>query len=97
MEHDPEEYLALARRKGALRFLSDTLLFHLTRLHHMSASCVSCGMCTSACPVNIPVGTIFSAIGAQVQTTFDYHPGRATDEPLPLVTYQVNEWMEIGE
>jgi formate dehydrogenase subunit beta len=97
MNHLPEYYLSAARRKGAIRLLSDTLLFHMTRLTHMQLSCVSCGMCTSACPSDIPVGAIFSAIGEQVQATFDYHPGRDVGEALPLITFQANEWTEVGE
>ena len=97
MNHPPEYYFNVARRKGAVRLLSDTLLFHMTRLNHMSTSCVSCGMCTSACPVDIPVGTIFSSISEQVQAAFSYQPGRDVEEPLPLITFQPNEWTEIGE
>jgi formate dehydrogenase subunit beta len=97
MNHPPGYYLSAAHRKGAVRLLSDTLLFHMTRLCHMGTSCVSCGMCTSACPADIQVGTIFSAIGEQVQATFDYQPGRDVSEPLPLITFQPNEWTEVGE
>lgn len=96
-DHPPEHYLKAARHKGAVRLLGDTWLFHLTRLNHMSVSCVSCGMCTSACPADIPVGMIFSSVGDQVQAAFDYLPGRSVEEPLPLITFQANEWMEIGE
>lgn len=96
-DHPPEHYFNLAKRKGALRMLGDTLLFHMTRLNHMSASCVSCGMCTEACPADIPVGTIFSAIGAGVQAVFEYMPGRSLAEPLPLVTFRTDEFTEIGE
>lgn len=97
MSHPPEYYLNAARRKGAVRLLSDTLLFHMTRLNHMATSCVSCGMCTSACPADIQVGTIFSAISEQVQAAFGYQPGVDVGEPLPLITFQPNEWTEIGE
>lgn len=96
-DHKPEHYLSAARRKGALRMLSDTLLFQVTRMNHMSTSCVSCGMCTSACPSDIPVGAIFSAVGEQVQTAFAYLPGRDLAEPLPLVTFHKSEWTEVGE
>ena len=97
MNHPPEYYLSAAQRKGAIRLLSDTLLFHMTRLSHMEMSCVNCGMCTSACPADIPVGAIFTAIGEQVQAAFSYQPGRDVKEPLPLITFQPNEWTEIGE
>lgn len=96
-DHQPEHYLNAARKKGAVRMLGDNLLFHLTRMNHMSTSCVSCGMCTSACPSDIPVGTIFSAVGAQTQAAFEYLPGRDVNEPLPLITFKADEWAEIGE
>jgi formate dehydrogenase subunit beta len=96
-DHPPVYYLDAARRKGATRMLGDTLLFHMTRLNHMGLSCVGCGMCTSACPSHIPVGTVFSAVGEQVQTVFEYHPGRDVSESLPLVTFQENEWATLGE
>lgn len=96
-DHPPEHFLGAARRKGALRLLGDTLLFHLTRLNHMGASCVSCGLCTSACPNDIPVGMVFSAVSARLQAAFAYQPGKDLAETLPLVTFQPNEWTEIGE
>jgi formate dehydrogenase subunit beta len=96
-DHAPEHYLLAAHQKGATRMLGDTLLFHMTRLNHMSISCVSCGMCTSACPADIPVGAIFSAIGEQVAAAFDYAAGRDLAETLPLVTFQANELTEVGE
>jgi formate dehydrogenase subunit beta len=96
-DHTPEHYLNAARRKGAMRLPSDTMLFHLTRMNHMALSCVSCGMCTSACPADIPVGLVFSLIGKGVQDAFSYQPGKDAHEPLPLITFETNEWVEIGE
>jgi formate dehydrogenase (coenzyme F420) beta subunit len=96
-DHLPEHYYGVARRKGALRMLPDTTLFHMTRLNHMSLSCVSCGMCTSACPMDIPVGTIFTTIGAQVQAVFDYAPGHSVGDPIPLTTFKADEWTTVGE
>jgi formate dehydrogenase subunit beta len=96
-DHSPEQYLRAAQRKGALRMLSDAMLFQMTRLNHMGTSCVSCGMCTSACPSDIPVGAVFSTIGSQVQAVFEYVPGRDVAEPLPLITFQADEWTTIGE
>ena len=96
-DHEPEYYLNAAHRKGATRMLGDTLLFQLTRMNHMSASCVSCGACTSACPADIPVCSIFSAVAEKVQAAFEYEPGHDAAEALPLITFHPNEWTEVGE
>ena len=96
-EHDGATLLARARRKGAYRLPADTMLFHLTRLHHMALSCVGCGMCTSACPAELPVGSVFRAVGVRLQELFEYVPGRSVDEALPLVTFREDEWSELGE
>lgn len=96
-DHEPMQYANWARRKGAYRMPADTMLFHLTRLNHMVLSCVGCGMCTSDCPADLPVGTVFRAIGQETQAVFDYEPGRDVDEPLPLITFEEDEWMDVGE
>jgi formate dehydrogenase subunit beta len=96
-DHEPMQYLNWARRKGGYRLPADTMLFHLTRLNHMVLSCVGCGMCTSDCPAELPVGRVFRAIGMQVQEAFDYVPGHSVEDPLPLVTFHEDEWSDIGE
>ena len=96
-DHEPAQYMNWANRKGAYRLPADTMLFHLTRLNHMVLSCIGCGMCTSACPADLPVGQVFRAIGQQVQAVFEYVPGNSVDEPLPLVTFREDEWTEVGE
>jgi formate dehydrogenase subunit beta len=96
-EHEPAQYVNWARRKGAYRLPADTMLFHLTRLNHMALSCIGCGMCTSDCPAELPVGRVFRAVGQQVQQTFEYEPGRSVDDPLPLITFREDEWTEVGE
>jgi len=96
-DHEPMQYVNWARRKGAYRLPADTMLFHLTRLNHMALSCIGCGMCTSDCPAELPVGLVFRAIGQQVQEVFEYVPGRSVEEPLPLVTFREDEWTGAGE
>lgn len=90
-EHKPEEYLRWASRKGAIRLPYDTLLFHLTRLNHMVASCVNCGQCSSACPNGLPVFELFQYIGKDVQAIFDYLPGLALEDEPPVLTFKEDE------
>ncbi|MGB6872809.1 MAG: 4Fe-4S dicluster domain-containing protein [Dehalococcoidia bacterium] len=92
-----EDYLARAEARGGLIFPTDTLLFHIGRMLHMSLSCVSCGMCEDACPMDIPVAQIFSLVGDRNQEAFDYVPGRSVDEPLPLTTFEEQEFREVEQ
>ena len=92
-----EDYLTRAKASGGLRFPPDTVLFHIGRMLHMSLSCVSCGMCEDACPMDIPVAQMFSLIGDRNQAAFDYVPGRSKDEPLPLTTFEKEEFEEVEQ
>jgi formate dehydrogenase subunit beta len=90
-EHPAAQYLRWARRKGAIKMPTDTLFFHVTRLAHMSTSCVGCGQCSSACPMGIRVADIFRTVAKRTQAIFEYVPGRDLEEPLPLATFREEE------
>ncbi|NPA15945.1 MAG: hypothetical protein GXO44_05290 [Deferribacteres bacterium] len=90
----PHLYLERARRKGGLRFMPDTLLFHLGRMNHMSLSCVSCGMCEDACPNMVPVGRLFSLVSERTRAIFGYKPGRDINEPIPYLEFREEELEE---
>jgi formate dehydrogenase subunit beta len=96
-DHASAQYFRWANRKGSIRMPTDTLIFHLTRLNHMATSCVGCGMCESACPNDLPVATIFRAVGEKVQALFDYVPGRSLEEELPVATFREDELTSLGE
>jgi formate dehydrogenase subunit beta len=85
------------KHKAGTRVPPDTLLFHLGRLTHMSASCVGCGMCADACPVYIPVATLFAKVGGETQALFEYVPGKDAEEELPLKRFEEDELVQIGE
>jgi formate dehydrogenase subunit beta len=96
-DHDSQLFYQWAERKGTVRMLPDTLLFHLTRLNHMVSSCVGCGLCSDACPADIPVATVFRAVGQKVQALFDYHPGRSLEEAAPVQEFREDELTALGE
>ena len=93
----PENYLARAASKGALRFAPDTLLFHIGRASHMALSCVSCGACEDACPMDIPVGQVFSLLADRAQDALGYVAGRSIEDPLPLVDYDMDELHDVEQ
>lgn len=93
----PANYMARAERKGALRFSPDTLLFHIGRATHMVLSCVSCGACEDACPMDIPVAQMFSLLADRAQQEMGYVAGESLDDPLPLVDYEMEELHQVEQ
>lgn len=93
--HEPFRYLAWAGQEGALKLPSDTVFYHLTRLAHMSLSCVGCGQCSNACPNDIPLFELFQMVGEGAGETFAYEPGRDPEEPLPLSVFLEKEFPEV--
>ncbi len=97
LRFEPRHYLGGSERKGAARLPGDTVAFQLTRLCHVSTSCVGCGLCTSACPADLPVDALFQAAARRTQGLFNYVPGRSLDDPLPLATFERKEFVDLGE
>lgn len=85
-EPESERYFRWAEKEGALRMPTEILLYHLTRLNHMGASCVDCGMCESACPRGLPLTTIFEAVGDGVKKALNYIPGKSLEDEIPIAT-----------
>jgi formate dehydrogenase subunit beta len=80
-----------ADKEGALRMPTEILLYHLTRLNHIAASCIGCGMCESYCARGIPLSLLFQAVGDEVQKKLEYVPGRSIEEELPVATFKREE------
>jgi formate dehydrogenase subunit beta len=86
--HMPETLLNRADKRGIIKLPTDTTMFHMTRMAHMSHACVGCGQCTSVCPSDIPVADIFKVISKNTQDFFEYIPGQNTDEKIPYLNYK---------
>lgn len=94
-DHEPYQYLQWAQRKGKIKMPTDTVFFHLTRMAHMSLSCVGCGQCSNACPNDIPLAELFRTTAFQAQKEFDYEAGRNVDEPIPLSIFDAEEYGDV--
>jgi len=90
-EHDGDQFLRWADRKGGIRMPTDTLIFHLIRMSHMVTSCIGCGLCDSACPSRLPVATLFRSVGDKIQKMFNYIPGKDVKEVPPVATFKEEE------
>lgn len=58
-------------------------IFHLTRAVHMVGRCIDCGLCSEACPADIPLRTLYKKVADIVDDEFKYRPGY-TEEKSPL-------------
>jgi len=90
-EHEGDQFLRWADRKGGIRMPTDTLIFHLIRMSHMVTSCIGCGLCDSACPSRLPVASLFRSVGDKIQKMFQYVPGRDVKETPPVATFKEDE------
>ncbi len=89
--------LLKAKNRRSISFPADRIMFQVGRMSHMSLSCVSCGLCTDACPVSIPVAELFSYVANSTQEQFGYKSGEDKGEPIPLKTFKLEEVGGIKE
>jgi len=94
-DHDAATYMRWAEKKGAVKIPTDTLLYHITRMVHMSTACVGCGQCSNACPNDIPIMELFRAAAQETQAAFGYEAGRSVDEALPLAEFREQEFEDV--
>ena len=93
--HSGDQFMGWATRDGALTMPTDTVFYHLTRLIHMSALCIGCGQCTSACPNGINLMPLFRSVAEKTQARFDYHAGQSFKEEQPMEVFYDDELMEV--
>ena len=61
-------------------------LFHLVRAVHMAGRCVDCGLCEDACPMDIPLRTLYRKVNQIVKNVFDYETGSSeTLSPFSMI------------
>jgi len=92
-----ESLMRKSRACGAFKMPLDTLLFHTGRMNHMILSCVECGLCEQACPVNIPLMQVLKRVAKDAQDKFGYSPGRSLEEEMPLAVFHEDEFKDVGE
>jgi len=61
-------------------------LFHITRLIHVGDSCVNCGQCEAACPMEIPVSKLFHMMSKELGLLFKYEAGMDVNSLPPIST-----------
>jgi formate dehydrogenase subunit beta len=88
------DLLNLAELRGAISVPTNQLMYHLTRVYHVSTTCVACGACEDACPKDILLTRFYPVVAEKVQEIFEYVPGKDVKEPVPFTTYEEEELEE---
>jgi len=54
---------------------SESPVFHLTRALHMAGRCIDCGLCSQACPADIPLRTLYKKMADIIDQEYQFRPG----------------------
>ena len=68
-------------------------IFPITRLAHVADSCVGCGQCQDACPMELPLSKLFTLMNSQLSEIFDYVPGIDVEERPPTTVARDEEML----
>jgi formate dehydrogenase subunit beta len=76
---------------GAGAGLSDTMLFHITRILHAAGRCVACDACVRACPTGVDLRSFTRRIVKDAEEFFGYLPGCGGGETPPLSAFREDD------
>lgn len=60
--------------------------FHLIRAFHLSDTCVACGACQDACPVNIPLILLQISMRDALRESYGYEAGTNSERVSPMLS-----------
>lgn len=63
-------------------------LFHLIRAYHTIGRCIGCGECERACPVDIPLTTLYALLRKDVEELLGFEAGLDGETEISLFTDQ---------
>jgi L-lactate utilization protein LutB len=64
---------------------AEVLSYHLIRAFHLSDTCVACGACQEACPVNIPLLALQLSMREMLRETYGYEAGLDPERKSPIL------------
>ncbi len=70
---------------------SGNMDWHILRAMHMAGRCISCGECTRACPVEIPIGLLSGHLNRELKAMFGDNPGMKADADYTLSTFKTED------
>lgn len=65
---------------------AEMITFHLIRAFHLSDTCVACGACQEACPVNIPLLYLQLSMRKTLKEKYGYEAGLDPERKSPILS-----------
>jgi len=75
--------------------ISNNFIFHMIRALHVAGRCVSCGTCSSVCPMGIDLSLINRKIEQIVKERFDFESGISLETPPPMGNHKIDDQQEF--
>ena len=70
---------------------AEMITFHLIRAFHLSDTCVACGACQEACPVNIPLLYLQLSMRKTLKEKYGYEAGLNPEVKSPILSVVFEE------
>ncbi len=80
---------------GKTTELSDIIVFHLVRAIHLAGRCVSCGACSSVCPMGIDLHFITRKLEKIVKERYNFTSGLNLETLPPMMSFSMEDEQEF--
>ncbi|MHA1148084.1 MAG: 4Fe-4S ferredoxin [Promethearchaeota archaeon] len=80
---------------GKTTELPEIIVFHMIRALHVAGRCVSCGACSSVCPMGIDLNLITRKIEKIVKERFNFTSGLDLETMPPMMTQRMDDKQEF--
>ena len=72
-------------------------MWNTVRAYHLAGRCIACDECERVCPVDIPLSLLNRKLEKEVLDLFQYQAGMNAEEVPPLMTFNKEEKLGVGE
>jgi len=80
---------------GKTTDISDNFIFHMIRTLHVAGRCVSCGACSSVCPMGIDLNLLNRKIEKIVKDRYKFESGISFEIPPPMGSHKFDDQQEF--
>lgn len=80
---------------GKTTDISDNYIFHMIRGLHVAGRCVSCGACSSVCPMGIDLNLITRKVEKIVKDRYEFESGISLETQPPMGAHKFEDQQEF--